>query len=91
MQWWTIAQNLKTLSSEDRDGFTFMHPIEFKKKWQLTYNELALVLGYESEVTVRCWGRVGKNKRNPQQVVYVTCRLLDEKWSTQGKQVNSYL
>jgi hypothetical protein len=24
-----------------------MHPIEFKKKWQLTYDELAQVLGDE--------------------------------------------
>jgi hypothetical protein len=40
-----------------------MHPIEFKKKWQLTYNELALVLGYESDFTVRCWGINGVHKR----------------------------
>jgi hypothetical protein len=40
-----------------------MHPIEFKKKWQLTYDELALVLGYQSDFTVRCWGINGKRKR----------------------------
>ncbi|MBG1270523.1 hypothetical protein [Nostoc sp. WHI] len=68
-----------------------MHPIEFKKKWQLTYDDLALVLGYQSDFTVRCWGINGKRKRNPQKVVYVACRLLDEKWSTQGKLVDSYL
>jgi hypothetical protein len=68
-----------------------MHPIEFKKKWQLTYDELALVLGYQGDYTVRSWGTNGRHKRNPQNVVYVACRLLDEKWSTQGKQINSYL
>ncbi|AVH68527.1 hypothetical protein NPM_60011 (plasmid) [Nostoc sp. 'Peltigera membranacea cyanobiont' N6] len=40
-----------------------MHPIEFKKKWQLTYDELALVLGYQSDFTVRCWGINEKHKR----------------------------
>ncbi|MDZ8242250.1 MAG: hypothetical protein RMZ69_34805 [Nostoc sp. ChiQUE01a] len=68
-----------------------MHPIELKEKWQLTYNELALVLGYQGDYTVRSWDRNGRCKRNPQNVVYVACRLLDEKWSTQGKQVDSYL
>ncbi|MBW4429295.1 MAG: hypothetical protein KME50_34100 [Nostoc desertorum CM1-VF14] len=68
-----------------------MHPIEFKKKWQLTYNELALVLGYENDFTVRCWGINGGHRRNPQKVVYVACRLLDEKWSSEGKQIDSYL
>ncbi len=32
----------------------------------------------------------GRHKRNPQKVVYVACRLLDEKWSAQGKQIDSY-
>jgi hypothetical protein len=68
-----------------------MHPIEFKKKWQLTYDDLALVLGYEGDYTVRSWNMNGRHKRNPQKVVYVACRLLDEKWSTQGKLVHSYL
>jgi hypothetical protein len=40
-----------------------MHPIEFKKKWQLTYDELALVLGYEGDYTVRSWGINGRHKR----------------------------
>lgn len=40
-----------------------MHPIELKKKWQLTYDELAQVLGYQSDFTVRCWGINGKRKR----------------------------
>ncbi len=29
-----------------------MHPIELKKKWQLTYDELALVLGYQGDVII---------------------------------------
>jgi hypothetical protein len=40
-----------------------MHPIEFKKKWQLTYDELAQVLGYEGDYTVRSWGTNGRHKR----------------------------
>ena len=68
-----------------------MHPIEFKKKWQLTYQQLASVLGYESDYTVRCWGMKGKLKRNPQNVVRVACELLDEKWASQGKKLDSCL
>ena len=68
-----------------------MHPIELKKKWQLTSDELSLVLGYEGDYTVRSWGTNVRHKRNPQNVVYVACRLLDEKWSTQGKVVDFYL
>ncbi|MCL6755009.1 hypothetical protein KBT16_30170 [Nostoc sp. CCCryo 231-06] len=68
-----------------------MHPIELKKKWQLTYDELALVLGYQGDYTVRSWNTNGRHKRNPQKVVYVACRLLDEKWSAEGKRVDSYL
>ena len=68
-----------------------MHPIELKEKWQLTYNELAQVLGYQGDYTVRSWNTNSRHKRNPQKVVYVACRLLDEKWSTQGKKVDSYL
>ncbi|MBW4456859.1 MAG: hypothetical protein KME55_31635 [Nostoc indistinguendum CM1-VF10] len=36
-----------------------MHPIELKKKWQLTYDELAQVLGYQGDYTVRSWNRNG--------------------------------
>jgi hypothetical protein len=62
-----------------------MHPIEFKKKWELTYSDLAFVLGYSNDFTVRCWAIKGKNGRKPQGVAFVVCRLLDEKWSTRGK------
>ncbi len=40
-----------------------MHPIELKKKWQLTSDELALVLGYEGDYTVRSWNMNGRHKR----------------------------
>ncbi|WP_230967751.1 hypothetical protein [Nostoc sp. WHI] len=40
-----------------------MHPIEFKKKWQLSYDDLALVLGYQSDYTVRSWNMNGRHKR----------------------------
>ncbi|WP_341532260.1 hypothetical protein WKK05_41315 (plasmid) [Nostoc sp. UHCC 0302] len=68
-----------------------MHPIDFKKRWDLTYEELALVLGYESTHTLRCWARVGKNHRNPQNPIFVLCRLLNEKWEREGKVIDSYL
>ncbi|MBC1237347.1 hypothetical protein GNE10_09460 [Nostoc sp. 2RC] len=68
-----------------------MHPIEFKRKWKLSYRELALVLGYESEYTTRNWNMPGEHKRNPQNVVRVACRLLDEKWEREGKALHSYL
>lgn len=61
-----------------------MHPIEFKKKWKLTYPELSRLLGY-ADFTVRSWGLEGKAKRNPHFVVYQLCALLDEKWTNQGK------
>lgn len=57
-----------------------MHPIEFKKKWQLTYPQLAAALGYESEFTVRSWNLPGKHRRKPHNVVLIACSLLDEKW-----------
>jgi hypothetical protein len=66
------SQNLKTLSIPNSEGFTFMHPIEFKKKWQLTYNELALVLGYESDFTVRCWGINGRHKRKEVKKLFMS-------------------
>ena len=40
-----------------------MHPIEFKKKWQLTSDELALVLGYQGDYTVRSWNMNVRHKR----------------------------
>lgn len=69
-----------------------MHPIDFKQKWHLTYPELALVLGYESDYTVCAWGQTGKSKRNPPNVVFVACCLLDEKWQREGrKTIKSYV
>ncbi|MBD6619734.1 hypothetical protein FNW02_28945 [Komarekiella sp. 'clone 1'] len=68
-----------------------MHPIEFKKRWSLTYDQLALVLGYESTYTLRCWAIKGKHHRNPQGNIFVLCGLLNEKWEREGKVVDSYL
>ncbi len=62
-----------------------MHPVELKKKWKLTWLELAIILGYESDYTVRSWGLKGKHKRKPQAVVFLACKLLDEKWEAAGK------
>lgn len=63
-----------------------MHPIRFKEKWDLTYEEMTLVLGYESYDTIRAWGRkTGKNQREPMRVVYTACYLLNEKWEREGK------
>ncbi|MBW4617504.1 MAG: hypothetical protein KME21_30690 [Desmonostoc vinosum HA7617-LM4] len=67
-----------------------MHPIEFKKKWKLTYDQLALVLGYPSNYTIRRWFRNGKNRRQPQNVVCVACRLLNDRWEKEGKVISSY-
>jgi hypothetical protein len=67
-----------------------MHPIEFKEKWKLTYQEMAFVLGYESYDTVRSWFRCGKKHRNPMKVVHITCWLLNEKWEREGKQIVAF-
>ncbi|WP_196514608.1 hypothetical protein [Nostoc sp. WHI] len=53
-----------------------MHPIEFKKKWQLTYDELALVLGYQSDYTVRSWNMNGRHKRK--EVKKLSIAILNE-------------
>ncbi|GAX39010.1 hypothetical protein [Nodularia sp. NIES-3585] len=68
-----------------------MHPIEFKEKWGLSYEDLALVLGYESAYTCRCWGMKGCSRRNPQNVVRVACHLLDQQWSIHGKKLEAVL
>ncbi|WP_341531975.1 hypothetical protein WKK05_40520 (plasmid) [Nostoc sp. UHCC 0302] len=68
-----------------------MHPIEFKEKWKLTHDQLALVLGYPSSYTIRRWFRNGKNRRQPQNVVCVACGLLNDLWEREGKTINCYL
>jgi hypothetical protein len=66
-----------------------MSPIELKKKWHLTYPELAVVLGYKSEYTVRSWNMPGKHRRNPPETVFICCQLLDEKWEKETKKVSA--
>ncbi|MCC5640010.1 hypothetical protein LC593_30115 [Nostoc sp. CHAB 5844] len=66
------------------------HPIEFKNKWQLSYVELAIVLGYTSDRTVRSWGATGRFRRDPQAPACVAAYLLDEKWLQQGKNIVPY-
>ena len=67
--------------------FTRMHPIDFKNKWGLTYFQLASLLGYESDYTVKSWNFSGKRRRNPQGIVLIACGLLDEKWEKEGRQL----
>jgi hypothetical protein len=68
-----------------------MHPIEFRHKWQLSHAELALILGYQNPHAVRAWETRSSYKREPHQVVYIACRLLDEKWAVNGVEIRSYL
>lgn len=66
------------------------NPIEFKKKWQLSYVELAIVLGYASDRTVRSWGATGQFHRYPQAPACVAAYLLDEQWQQHGKDIVPY-
>lgn len=66
------------------------NPLEFKRKWDLSYVELAIVLGYTSDRTVRSWGATGRFRRDPQATACVAVYLLDEKWQEQGKNIIPY-
>lgn len=73
-------------------GLNFsLHPMELKKRWNLSYMELAIVLGYESDRTVRSWALTGEMYREPQPPVCVACYLLNEKWEKQGRNIVPYL
>lgn len=70
---------------------TIQHPIDLKNKWQLSYVELALVLGYTNDRTVRSWGTTGLSQRCPQAPASVAAYLLDEKWQEEGKIIVPYI
>jgi len=70
---------------------TIQNPIDLKHKWELSYVELALVLGYTNDRTVRSWGTTGQGQRYPQAPACVAAYLLNEKWLQQGKNIVSYL
>jgi hypothetical protein len=71
---------------------TIQHPIGLKNKWRLSYVELAIVLGYTNDRTVRSWGTTrAQCQRYPQAPACVAAYLLNEKWLQQGKNIVSYL
>ena len=63
------------------------HPLELKKKWSLTYMQLAIALHYESDYTVRSWGLPGKRRRNPPPSVCLLASILDRQWSEKGEPI----
>ncbi|WP_199336310.1 hypothetical protein [Nostoc sp. FACHB-110] len=67
-----------------------LNPIEFKNKWQLSYVELAIVLGYTSDRTVRSWGATGQFHRYPAASACVAAYLLDQQWLEHGKKIIPY-
>lgn len=64
---------------------TELHPIAFKEKWNLNWTQLASVLRYDNDQTVRSWGGTWKESRKPKGIVLLTCALLDEKWTKEGR------
>jgi len=66
-----------------------MHPLELKDKWNLNYSELAIALGFESELSCRAWAfrKEAKRYSEPTKQVKIAAFLLDQYWQLQGKPV----